>query len=121
MGIFSVPIGIGNPEGGNLHWVDALVDTGATHSMAPASLLEQLLNLRPLRGLEFELGDGTIATCGFGQARLRIGQEAMTCPFVFGPEDEYLLGATTLESFNLIPDTTDLRLIPAPRKRVRPI
>ena len=121
MGTFSVSVGIGNPEGGDLHWVDALVDTGATHSMVPASLLEQLLNLEPLRLLEFELGDGTIRSYGFGQARLRIGQDEMTCPIVFGPEDEYLLGATTLESFNLIPDTSHLSLVPAPRMRARPI
>ena len=121
MGIFSVQIGIGNPKGGDLHWLDALVDTGATHSMVPASMLEQLLHLTPFRVLEFELGDGTVESYGFGEARFRISEHEMTCPVVFGPEDQYLLGATTLENFNLIPDTTHQRLIPAPRMRARPI
>ena len=118
MGIFSVPIGIGNPKGGDLQWVDALVDTGASHSMVPASLLDQLLHLTPLKVLEFELGDGTVKSYGFGVARFRILDEEMPCPVIFGPEDEYLLGATTLENFNLIPDTTHRQLIPAPRLRV---
>lgn len=121
MGTFSVSVGIGNPKGGDLHWVEAMVDTGATHSMVPSSLLEQLLHLKPLKVLEFELGDGSVKSYGFGVARFRINDEEMPCPIVFGPEDEYLLGATTLENFNLIPDTSDLRLIPAPRMRARSI
>ena len=42
MGTFRVEIGVGNPLGGDLLPVSALVDTGATHSMMPASALEGL-------------------------------------------------------------------------------
>ncbi len=121
MGIFSVPVGIGNPEGGDLHWVDALVDTGAIHSMIPESLLEQALHVPRIHTLEFELADGTVKNYGYGVARFRLEDREMPCPVIFGPEDEYLLGATTLESFNLIPDTSHLSLVPAPRMRARPI
>ena len=42
MGAFQVEIGVGNPMGGDLSPVSALVDTGATHSMLPAELLAAL-------------------------------------------------------------------------------
>ncbi len=121
MGTFSVSVGIGNPGGGDLHWVDALVDTGAIHSMIPESLLEQTLHVPRIHNLEFELADGTVKTYGYGVARFRLEDREMPCPVIFGPEDEYLLGATTLESFNLIPDTSHLRLVPAPRMRARSV
>ena len=38
----------------------------------------------------------------------------MNSPVVFGGDDVCLLGATTLEVFDLIADTTNLRLIEAP-------
>ena len=34
------------------------------------------------------------------------------CPVIFGPEDQYLLGATTLEIFNLMVDPVAGELIP---------
>ena len=37
MGTFNVLIGVGHPSGGDLTEVLALVDTGATHTMLPAS------------------------------------------------------------------------------------
>ena len=121
MGVFSVPVGIGNPEGGDLQWVEALVDTGSIHSMVPESLLEQTLQIRRIQTLEFELANGTVQNYGYGVARFQVLDREMPCPVIFGPEDQFLLGATTLESFNLIPDASHLCLAPAPRRRARPI
>ena len=42
MGIFSTTVPVGNLEGGDQEEVQALVDTGASDSMLPASLLEYL-------------------------------------------------------------------------------
>ena len=42
MGTFAVTIGIGHPYQGTLAEVEAVVDTGATHSIIPASLLDAL-------------------------------------------------------------------------------
>jgi predicted aspartyl protease len=119
MGIFNTLIGIANPQAGEFHWVDALVDTGAVHTMLPASLLEQTLNLAPTRQLLCELADGRQQSYGYGRALFRIEDLEEICPVIFGPEDQYLLGATALENFNLIPDTSHQRLIPAPAPRVR--
>ena len=38
----------------------------------------------------------------------------MSSPVIFGPEDRYLLGASTLQIFDLVADTTNHRLIPTP-------
>ena len=42
MGTFSVMVSVGNPSGGDQVAIEALVDTGASDSMFPASLLEHL-------------------------------------------------------------------------------
>jgi predicted aspartyl protease len=111
MGTFTTRIGIGNPMGGEFYLVDALVDTGASHSMVPATLLQQTLNLSPKEELLFVLGDGREQRYGFGAALMRVEEREMPCPVIFGPEDQYLLGATSLQAFNLIPDTTNHRLV----------
>ena len=113
MGTFRVEIGVGHPLGGDLHPVSALVDTGATHSMMPASLLIAL-RLAPLRRRGFRIANGSRAEYGVGEARFNIEGQEQTCPVIFGPEDKYLLGATTLENFDLVvdPTTPDPRLIP---------
>ena len=106
MGAFRVKIGIGHPHGGDLHQVSALVDTGAAHSMAPASLLAQL-DMTPLERLRFRVADGRRVEYDVADARFSIAGRQRTCPVIFGPEDRYLLGATTLEIFNLMVDPTD--------------
>lgn len=112
MSMFSVPIGIGHPNGGDLYPVDAIVDTGAAHSMLPASLLGGL-NVAPLQELGFILADGSRVQYGFGVARFRIDGEERPCAVIFGPDDNYLLGASALEMFNLLVDPIEERLVPA--------
>ena len=51
--------------------------------------------------------DGSRAEYGVGEARFNIEGQEQTCPVIFGPEDKYLLGATTLEDFDLVVDPTD--------------
>ena len=105
IGTFRVEIGIGNPMGGDLRAVSALVDTGATHSMMPASLLAGL-SVVPSRQRRFRLADGSGLEYGVGAARVRINDREEVCPVIFGPEGQYLLGATTLEIFELTVDST---------------
>lgn len=90
-----------------------VVDTGAAHSFLPASFLEGL-GIPRARTRAFKLADGTRKTYDLGEARFRIEGREMNSPVVFGEEDISLLGATTLENFDLIADTTNLRLIDAP-------
>ena len=114
MGTFRVWVEVGHPANGAFRRVNALVDTGASHSMIPASLLAQTLHLSPKEELVFTLADGSRQRYGWGEALFKIGEREMTSPVVFGPEGRYLLGATSLQSFNLTVDPIRHRLVPAP-------
>lgn len=114
MGVFYVDAGIGRTAGGDFRAVTPLVDTGAIHSLMPASLLEER-GRAPDEWLVFTLADGSTAEYGYGEARFAIAGRQRTCPVVFGPDGQYLLGATTLEAFNLVADTAHGRLAPATR------
>ena len=112
MGLFEVAVGIGPFDGSDLTPVSALVDTGAAHSMMPESFLLRL-QLEPLERQQFVLADGTRVEYGYGMARFGIGDRERPCPVIFGPEGNHLLGASTLEIFNLVVDSSGQRLQPA--------
>ena len=112
MGLFEVAVGIGPFDGSDLTPVSALVDTGAAHSMMPESFLLRL-QLEPLERQQFVLADGTRVEYGYGMARFSIGDRERPCPVIFGPEGNHLLGASTLEIFNLVVDSSGQRLQPA--------
>ena len=112
MSMFKVDIGVGNVDGGDLAPVRPVVDTGAAHAMLPESLLTRL-GITPRRQLSFILADGSRAIYGFGLARFSIDGEEWPCPVIFGPEGNHLLGASTLEIFNLVVDPAGERLLPA--------
>ena len=116
MGTFRQWIEVANPANSEFQWVEVLVDTGKSYSMMPASLLTQVLHLSPDQELAFILADGSLQNYGWGEARFRFDGLEMTSPVVFGPENQYLLGATSLQSLNLIADTTNHRLVPSPER-----
>ena len=103
MGTFYVDIGIGHPLGGDFLPVSALVDTESTHSVIPESLLTSL-SLAPLERRTYRIADGNFVQRDVGEARFRIDGRERTCPVIFGSEGQYLLGATTLEVFDLMVD-----------------
>ena len=112
MGTFEVQIGVGHPHGGDLYPVSAMVDTGATHSMMPQSLMARL-RIAPLRTSRYSIADGSTVEYDVADARFGVGEEVRFCPVIFGPEDEFLIGATTLEIFELVVDPMGQRLVPA--------
>ena len=112
MGMFTVQVGVGHPAGGDLAPVDAIVDAGAAHSMLPESLLTRMA-IPPLEQQEFIMADGRPVHYGFGMARFRLDDRERPCPVIFGPEGNYLLGASTLEFFNLVVDPAGEQLLPA--------
>ena len=115
MGTFNVTIGVGHLGGGDLAEVSAMVDTGvdtgAIHSMIPASELTGL-RIQPHESYWWTLADGSGVEYSYGMARFAIGDKELPCPVIFGPEDEYLLGATTLEIFGLVVDPVGQVLLP---------
>ena len=116
MGSFNCRFGVSNGNGGEVEWVEALVDTGASHSVLPTSLLRDRVQVTPQGSpKEFTLADGSIQVLPVGEARFHVEGEEGFGPVVFGAEGQFLLGATTLQALDLIPDTTNHRLIPAPK------
>ena len=119
MGIFARTVSIGNLEGGDRAEVEAVVDTGASDSMFPASLLERL-HLHPRSQVDYVLADGSEVTYGRGQAHVSIDDRDGICPVIFGPEgdDNCLIGATTLQILMFTVTRPTRRLIPTNRGRL---
>jgi predicted aspartyl protease len=95
---------------GELAPVTALVDTGAGHSMMPESLLARL-GLRPLETFLYAVADGRQMEYGYGMARFGLEGREFPCPVIFGPEGQFLFGATSLQIFNLKVDPVEERLV----------
>lgn len=112
MGVFETPLGVRAASNGHTTWVNALVDTGATYTVLPASMLKERLGITPIEEKVFACGDGTVVRLPIGQVILTIDGRELVNVVVFGEEDQYLLGATSLQNFGLIADTTNHRLIP---------
>ena len=119
MGIFHVRIGVGHPVEGEMTDVLALVDTGATHNIIPRSLLQQILHIEPQESDVIEYADGSSEEVDIGEARIGYRGRSYVCPVVFGPEDQYVLGAIALETFRLVVDPVRKELVPT-RFLVRP-
>ena len=66
MGSFRFSIAIGDPQGQEYEPIDALVDTGATYTTLPGSLLRRL-EVVPHERAEFELADGSILERDIGR------------------------------------------------------
>ena len=91
MGTFRIEIGVAGLGGDNSVVVTALVGTGATHSMMPASLLDRL-GVTPTRQRTFTMADGRTETYDIGAAVFSVGEEVMPCPVIFGREGRYPAG-----------------------------
>ena len=111
MGIFSVPVSVGNRDTAAQETVNALVDTGSTFSMMPASLLNRL-GIRPTESRRLRLANDQVAEYPTGMARFEIAGVGGEARVIFGPENIYLLGATTLEDLSFIVDPINRELIP---------
>ena len=113
MGTFSIPISVGGPTGRSVD-IEALVDTGATHSLLPGNVLVEL-GVEPIERVMFQLADESTVDYDIGEARLRLDGRERTALVIFGPEGATpLLGATTLELFNLAVDPVGRRLLSVP-------
>ena len=111
MGTFSVDVEIGDPEGREFVVVNALVDTGASYTAVPASLLRRL-GAQPLYTRRFHLADGRAVELPFGVAKMRLAGEELPVYVVFAPDGTRpLLGATALEAFSLMVDPNEGRLV----------
>ena len=114
MGTFRVTVEIGDPQGEHFEAVAALVDTGASYTAVPRSLLERLW-VRSHTHAPFVLADQRQVEYQVGRTWVRIDDRVEVTLVVFGEEgSEPILGAVTLEEFLLAPDPVSQRLIPVP-------
>src|SRR5207302_4681120 len=95
----------------------ALVDTGATDTFLPASVLRKL-GIEPSARRVYELADGTEQELPIGFGVIEVDGLAAGATLVFaGEKEEPLLGVTVLESTGLWIDPQRERLIRRPPKR----
>ena len=113
MGCFQYPIEIGDPAGQRFMRLDALVDTGASYTLAPASLLTRLGVARTETAV-FALADSSQIELDIGETCIRINGRQATSIVVFGDEDATpLLGAYALDGLRLGVDPINECLIDA--------
>lgn len=112
MGNFFTNIEVGDSDRSRFEPVEALVDTGATYTQLPASVLRSL-GVARLGSMNFILANGESVARDIGETPMRIGDMVRTSPVIFADENAHsLLGAVTLEIFGLGVDPVNQRLIP---------
>lgn len=112
MGTFSVKVEIGDPEGQRWETLEALGDSGASHTLVPASILRRL-GVIPEERWPFDLPDGRTVECDIAETSIKIDGRQRHTVVVFGEEAaQPLLGAVTLEEFRLGIDPPRRQLIP---------
>jgi clan AA aspartic protease len=98
----------------------ALVDTGATDTFLPTSVLREL-GIAPAERRSYELADGSEQELPIGFGVVEVLGRAAGGTLVFaGEKEEPLLGVTILESTGLCVDPQGEKLIPRTPKRKRP-
>ncbi len=111
MGEFFWPIGVRSSDGERVETVDALVDTGASYSLFPRTMLERL-GIVPIGQRGFEQADGSVIERDIGRAMLVINGEEDIQRVIFGDDDaESLIGAGTLQGFLLLVDSVSEQLV----------
>ena len=112
MGTFYVDFTLWNLARTRSRTLNGLVDTGASYTQAPASLLEELGVEREETEL-FSLADGSKREFSIGRVDLELEGRIRTVYVIFGAETgKILLGAMALEAFGLAADARTRRLIP---------
>ena len=111
-GTFYVDFTLWNPGRTRSRVLNALVDTGASYAMIPASILAEL-GIEPEQTKRFQLANGETQDFPVGWARIELDGKQENVHIVFGPENRRLLGSMALEAFALAADARNRRLIPA--------
>ena len=86
MGTFSVSIQIGNPQSAEFEELEALVDTGATTTVLPGSVLRRL-GVTPTMYQTFEYASGEEVELGMAEVRIRVQDRETSTWVVFGNDD----------------------------------
>ena len=111
MGTFYWPMEIGPIDGWRYQTVNAMVDTGATYSQVPGSLLREL-GIVPSRCVESQLADDTVVQDQIGDMRIRINGRETYSTVLFGEDGSpVLMGSYALEGVTLAVEPYNERLV----------
>jgi clan AA aspartic protease len=115
MGVFTVEIQIGDPQAKSFEPVEALVDTGATNTALPSSLLARL-GVEPTSKAWYRIADGSRLELEVGRTWVKVNGHQEFTQVAFGPDNARpVLGAITLEEMGLSVDPVARRLVPVDR------
>ena len=113
VGTFSVDFTIWNQERTESRTLRGLVDTGASYTVLPESILDEL-GVERRRTRTFKLADGSRREMSLGMVTMELEGQVDDVHVAFGvDESTILVGALALEVFALAADATYRRLIPA--------
>lgn len=114
MGIFKHRIEVALGPEGPFEAVEALVDTGASYTWLPRSLLEQM-GAKPTFKRPFVMADGREIERDMTTVHIRVDGREHPTPCIFGDEGTNpLLGVVTLEELGFAVDPVNRKLIPVP-------
>jgi predicted aspartyl protease len=113
VGVFTVKAFVWNPQNPEKRVsVELVVDSGATYTTLPTSLLTSL-GIKPVRSIRVRLADNRVVERLVGEVGIEVeGFRASATPVIFGDEGVYLLGSVTTEQLGLAPDPVNKRLKP---------
>ena len=99
-------------QGQRFENLEVVVDTRATLSTVPRTLLERL-GVPVERSAQSELADGSVVPVDVGRTIIRLEEKEFPTPVIFGePAEPSLLGVIALEDALLSVDSVARRLIP---------
>ena len=112
MGTFYMAIELGDEQGANWRTLDALVDTGASTTSVPASVLREL-GIRPVCTERFRFTQDEVRELPVGYTWIRFAGKELTTQVIFNAEGTSPLpGALALEAAYMAVDPVRQRLIP---------
>ena len=109
MPTFSTNVLVGRPVGGELVEISAIVDSAATDLVLPTSLIAEL-GIKATNQAAVQGVGGTL-TMECGLVRFSFSGEERICRVLFGGENFAIVGASFLDSFNLLVDGRNQRLL----------
>ena len=113
MGTFRYPVEVAVAEIGPFVPLEALVDTGATYTLIPRSLIANL-DVKPERRERFVLADGRTVARDVAFIFVRVDDRTVPTQCILDDAaPEALLGAVTLEELGLAVDPVNRRFVPS--------
>ena len=113
MGAFNIDFVIWNRDRTRSLTLNGVVDTGASYTLVPGAMLDEL-GIERSQSKVFSFADGSTRELSIGWVEMELEGETGYVYVVFGPDSrKVLLGAMALEAFALAADAKYRRLIPA--------